>query len=186
MGAKGSTKYSLVKEGVTFGEWVVIGQVFIDRYAKIPCKCSCGITKDVDAYSLTSGKSRSCKQCGISQKTTANPSWKGYEEIPQSWFSGFKRNAKRGFNITLQDVWHQYLIQDRKCALSGLDIGFTNLSLERGNRSFTASIDRIDSKKGYVINNIQLVHKDVNIMKNAFSQDRFFHICKLVVETNNK
>ena len=43
-----------------------------------------------------------------------------------------------------------------------------------------ASLDRIDSSKGYVKDNIQWVHKDVQIMKNKFSEDYFKQICCLV------
>jgi len=46
----------------------------------------------------------------------------------------------------------------------------------------TASLDRIDCNKSYSIENIQWVHKDVNIMRNAYSIDRFVEICKLVSE----
>lgn len=186
MGARGSTKYNKVKQGDIFGSWIVVGEVFVDRYAKVPCKCCCGELSDVDAYTLTSGKSKSCKRCGLSRKTTTNPSWRGYEEIPQSWFSGFERNAKRGFEITIQDVWSLYLRQGKRCALSGLRIDFTNNAAVKGNRSYTASIDRIDSKKGYTMDNAQLVHKDINIMKNVYSQDYFLNLCKLITNNNDQ
>jgi len=182
MGAKGKSKYNHIKIGDIFGSWTVDGEVFIDRYAKVPCRCSCGAQQNVDAYTLIAGKSKSCKPCGLPRKTTSNPSWRGYKQIPQSWFSGFKRNAKLGFELTIEDVWDLYISQNKRCALSGLPISFENQANQRGLRSFTASLDRIDSKKGYAKSNIQLVHKDVNIMKNAYEQDYFINICKLITE----
>lgn len=186
MGAKGKSKYNSIKIGDSFGSWTIVGQVFMDRYAKVPCKCLCGIEQSVDVYTLVSGRSKSCKPCGLSRKTASNPSWKGYQEVPQAWFSGFRRNAKLEFNIEIEDVWNLYVNQKQKCALSGLPISFKNQANRRGLRSFTASLDRIDSSKGYIKDNIQLVHKDVNIMKNAFKQDYFINICKLITNNNDQ
>lgn len=44
----------------------------------------------------------------------------------------------------------------------------------------TASLDRIDSSKPYIIDNIQWVHKDINFMKRTYSHDYFIKLCKLV------
>lgn len=45
----------------------------------------------------------------------------------------------------------------------------------------SASLDRIDSSKGYEQGNVQWVHKDINNMKQSFSQDKFIDWCKKVV-----
>jgi hypothetical protein len=187
MGAKNKTKYNSIEIGDSFGDWVVVNNVFIDRYAKVPCRCKCGVVTNVDAYTLVAGKSNGCKLCSLPRSTDKNPSWKGYEEIPLSWFNGFKRRSKREFEITIEDVWELYLKQDKKCMLTGMDISFKN-TRTRGYKelgtSCTASIDRIDSSKGYILSNIQLVHKDVNIMKNAFDQSYLISLCKAVVDWN--
>ena len=51
-------------------------------------------------------------------------------------------------------------------------------------RKFTASLDRIDSKLGYELNNIQWVHKDINMMKQAYTNNYFIEHCKLVAANN--
>lgn len=50
-----------------------------------------------------------------------------------------------------------------------------NITLRiKAHRSFgTASLDRIDSTKGYVEENVQWVHKDVNFMKSNLTEQRF-------------
>ena len=55
-------------------------------------------------------------------------------------------------------------------------------SIDRTNQasSTTASLDRIDSSKGYVIGNVQWVHKDINIMKNKFDNQYFIDMCKKI------
>lgn len=187
MGAKNTTKYSNIKIGDAYGSWTVVGDPFMNRYAKVPCKCKCGLEYAVDAYTLVSNKSRSCKSCSLPRLTNNNPRWKGYEDIPASWFRRFKFYSKIEFTITMKDIWNLYIKQGRVCALTRLPIDFKN-EYKRGNKhsgiKCTASIDRIDSNKGYTVDNIQLVHKDVNIMKNAFNQEYFIEMCKAVSLNN--
>lgn len=70
-----------------------------------------------------------------------------------------------------------YTIQEGKCALSGLPIGWAEVG-----SLHTASIDRIDSKVGYLKENVQLLHKDVNMMKQSFSQDYFIEMCSSIAD----
>ena len=44
----------------------------------------------------------------------------------------------------------------------------------------TASLDRIDSKSGYIVDNIQWVHTMVNMAKNKYGVNRFIAMCKAV------
>ena len=44
----------------------------------------------------------------------------------------------------------------------------------------TASLDRIDSSKGYIKGNVQWVHKEFNKMKLDLLDKEFIDICKLV------
>jgi len=48
--------------------------------------------------------------------------------------------------------------------LSGIDLEFSKTRKDTQNKS--VSIDRIDNKKGYIIGNVQWIHKKINIMKN--------------------
>jgi len=79
-------------------------------------------------------------------------------------------------SITIEDAWDLFLKQDKKCALTGLLLKIDIKS------NGTALLDRIDSSKGYTIDNIQWVHKDINFMKKNYSQDYFIEMCKKVVE----
>lgn len=102
---------------------------------------------------------------------------KSYEEIDgNQWVSmiGGARNRNIEFNITQKQVWELFLKQNRKCALTGWSISF------KGGRKRTASIDRIDSKKGYKIDNIQIVHKVINRLKMAFEEDFLFQASRAI------
>ena len=106
----------------------------------------------------------------------------GYEEINGRYWYSIHHSAKLRnleFNITLQDVWNLFIQQNRKCALTGVDIIFKSVGENQNEQ--TASLDRIDSTKGYVLSNIQWVHKVVNRMKTNLSLNEFKNWCKLIV-----
>ena len=83
-----------------------------------------------------------------------------------------KRNKEVDINLDyLEDIWNN---QEGKCALTG----DTMTHLVGGIDS--VSIDRIDSRKGYIKGNIQLVKKKVNIAKSDMTYDEFLDICRKV------
>lgn len=149
------------------------------------CKCDCGKTKTVLDTHLNYGKTKSCG-CG-KRKGTSHSMWTGYEGLSGALWNQIKRGAdgSRGrrvleFNITKEYIWDLIVEQKFKCAISGVDIYLQ----PKWNTSGTASLDRIDSSLGYIINNVQWVHKDVNKMKNSLDQNYFIKLCKSISEYN--
>lgn len=147
------------------------------RWVK-PCP-GCGEDQDYlrKTYAVESARlEKLCKKC--SNRKTDNSHRGFYEAVRLSWFTKVRISAEtRGisFDIEVEDVWAMYVSQDKKCALSGLPIGWSDIG-----QIHTASLDRIDSSLGYHIDNCQLLHKDVNMMKQSFSQERFVELCELV------
>ena len=180
MPLKNTTKYKgKFHQGQIFGRYRVIDEtIIIENEAKVKCKCDCGNVRNVSCYTLIKGTSTQCLTCGNSLKKDKNPSWKGFGDIPGKLISKLKRDAKtRGleFNITIEDLDKKIKSQKYKCALTGVELS-TNY------KSMTASVDRIDSSIGYVIDNIQWVHKDINMMKRNHSEEYFINLCKMVVD----
>ena len=123
-----------------------------------------------------------CRNCSHIPSNCNN--WKGYKEISGSFFRLAKRGAKeRGieFSVTIEQIWKQFILQKRKCALSGLPLFFKKRHISKNHN---ASLDRIDNNKGYILNNIQWVHKDINKMKLDHTQNYFIEMCKLVAYNN--
>ena len=154
------------------------------RYFAI-CNChNCGkIGFKVLTGSLVRGSTTSCG-CRRDQykKITGknNSRFTGYEEIRgKTWNVLEQRSKRRGhiFNLPIEEAWKLYEKQNRKCALTGLDIKFGKWKEET-----TASLDRLDINKGYEIGNVQWVHKHVNIMRNVYPIDYFIHFCHLVTK----
>lgn len=112
--------------------------------------------------------------------TKKHHAWTGYGNISGKSFYVLKRGADSRnleFNITIEDIWNLYVKQKGRCSLSGLEIMLTN---GYEDKLKTASVDRIDSSKGYTLDNIQWVHKHINVMKVDFDQDYFIQLCKTI------
>lgn len=167
----------------------MIKQLSANRSGNITwlCKCDCGNTKIAPSDHLTR-KTFPIKSCGCYRKQRKGPlhnQWQGIGEISGGWWANHvtrERNQntrkKVPVTITKEYAWELYLQQNKKCALSGVDIYISNSS------NNNASIDRIDSSKGYEPGNIQWVHKHVNFMKRTYSQDYFIEMCKKIAEKN--
>lgn len=74
--------------------------------------------------------------------------------------------------IYLKKLWEK---QSGKCAISGiqLDLGQSNGGLGKQNPINLASLDRIDSSKGYMKDNIQFISTTLNYAKNNMNEADF-------------
>lgn len=112
------------------------------------------------------------------RKMSSHAGWHGFGEISRTQYNNIRNNANQRnipYDLTIEQLWQIYLDQDRKCALSGVEIGFVH------HRKGNASLDRINSQQGYVPGNVWWVHKDVNLAKQSLSADDFIALCRRVV-----
>lgn len=145
------------------------------------CRCDCGKEKLSKLPHLRSGNVISC---GCRKRGKHNPRWQGYEELGLTRWAHYQKGARDRlipFDISIETAWDIFVAQNRQCALSG-----TPISLTPKNRTTTASLDRIDSSKGYVLGNVQWLHKDVNIMKRSLTDAQFIDFCHLVAARHPK
>ena len=181
MAYKGTSKYiGVFKAGTKIGKWTVVdGTVILDKEAKILCRCECGTESIISAFNLVSNKSKQCKICGNSSETHSgnkNQNWKGTGHVPASYFCSIRSRIGADFSTSLKKYCSKLLEeQNFKCAISGVPISFTEK---------TASLDRIDSALPYSKTNIQWVHKDINVMKNAYDVKYFISMCRIISEYN--
>lgn len=173
--------------GIKFGKLTPIKLLEERRgnYRYWLCNCDCGNTKEIRSSHLLKGYSKSCG-CSWHYKNKNHSNWQGYEDIPLDFFNNIKRGAesrKIEFNITIEYLWSVFLKQEKKCALSGIDLLFADTRKNKNNKK-NVSIDRIDSNKGYIEGNVQWVHKTINIMKNKLSDEEFISFCNHVYNKN--
>ncbi len=174
-------------KGKRFGRLTVI-EPYEYRPGGWMWKCICDCGKNTIAYGskLTHGKKKSC---GCGRDRNNNYGWTGYKEIMGSVWNHIYGHAKirnLDVEITIKDGWELFEKQNRKCALSGVELYFAKNNKEVKEKKQTASLDRIDSTKGYVKGNIQWVHKDINKMKWNWNQSNFINWCKLITNYHNE
>jgi cytidyltransferase-like protein len=171
--------------GQRFGKLIALNYVeTINKTRRYLCECDCGIQKVLRRKSLVKGDTTSCG-CDWIKSNVKHPSWKGHGDIPLDFFNNIFRGAKQRnleFNITIEYIWDLLEKQNRKCALSGLDLKFSRTRKDKSLQ--TCSLDRKDNKKGYIEGNVQWVHKRVNLMKNVMSDKDFIYFCHVVAEKN--
>lgn len=128
----------------------------------------------VESYKLK----KTCKKCSNRNSENCHRGW--HRGIRLSWANKIKVGAEtRGivFNLSLDDIADVYERQQGKCALTGWDVVFPDVGHPQ---KADASLDRIDSKKPYDKDNVQIVHKLVNMMKGRYTQQQFIDVCKAV------
>jgi hypothetical protein len=132
------------------------------------CKCDCGNEKIVyvESCKLKSGRFKSCGCKRASAGGISNT--KKY----RMWKSAQERAIKKGleFSIQLEDIKIP-----ETCPL-------LNTKLIEGDREYTPSLDRIDSKKGYTPDNVWVISHRANQIKN----DATLEELKLIIENLSK
>ena len=178
-----------VTKGQRCGKWTVLRN---ERGSKtlVSVRCQCGVKKKVTVRNLIRGTSPGCQKCGRDNipKGNKHGNWKGSGPIPKTVFNIIIYHAKRRSipcQLTIEDIAKIYNEQQGKCALTGRPIPF-GFGLHSNKVPHMASLDRIDSSKGYILENIQWVHKDVNWAKRTLSQKEFIELCNEVVSYENK
>lgn len=187
-GTYGTSRFDyMTKTNVQFGKWTTTGNEIVQsKSARVLCICECGVEKHVLCFRLDNGTSRGCNKC-TKQKPRELGDW--------LWTHIVDGANCRNISVNITKEQAQQLIENQhfKCALTGLDIDFgvnngkkVDGKLLSKEQRRTASLDRIDSLRGYELENVQWVHKNVNIMKNRFTQQHFINMCRLVTEHEHK
>lgn len=93
--------------------------------------------------------------------------------ISRSQRNSIKRDGKKSeYNLDIKFLEDLFDDQGGLCALSGFPI-----ILSHNVKENTASLDRIDSNRGYIKGNVQWVHKKVNLIKNILSDKDLYKFC---------
>jgi hypothetical protein len=131
----------------------------------------------------TSGiKPRSkCKTC--TQATARENGSSNYRAFLTKLHASSKHvRVKAGFTweINVQDLIDLWEAQNGRCEATGLVM--THHRDGSGHKDFNASVDRINPRIGYTVDNIRLVCYAVNIMKKKMDEGEFYFWIKSVYE----
>ena len=117
-----------------------------------------------DNWRLHSSNNVQCRYCA------ADSQRRSQRKYPLRFLVRWARRRVGGCRLTEDDLKSILERQGGCCALSGVVFDETN----------RPSLDRIDSTRGYVKGNVQLVLHAINRMKTDLAQDRFIELCRLV------
>lgn len=82
----------------------------------------------------------------------------------------------------LKEIWES---QKGICIYSGIQLVLPK-TRNKENKIVTASLDRIDSSKGYLKGNVQFISSVINYMKSTLSHEETLELCKIIAENYNK
>lgn len=148
-------------------------------------KCECGVDKQISKYHLVYGNVVGCSNCLADRvRFEECKNWKSSARyVTGMYYQKIKKAAEKRnifFDITREELDNIFQQQDKRCKYTKMELVF-----ETHGKKGNASLDRIDSNKGYIKSNLQWVHKDVNRMKWDISHEDFVKICKLITENLN-
>ncbi len=164
------------------------------KLIKITCDC-CGIEfeKPESEYNRNikfkkdNYCSRNCsgKMCNKNKKQKGNPSnlISSNKRDDYTPFRYYYRNAKRrtkDFDLTLEYLKELWEFQNGICPYTGISLILSEYTTKHNNPIYNASLDRIDSSKGYIKGNVQFISIAINYMKNAMSHDDTISLCNII------
>lgn len=113
-----------------------------------------------------------------------------YAKNKSDKYSGFREHLRRIKNrdkecmIGLDYLLEIWELQKGICPYTGVEL--KNPSYSKKNcKITTASLDRIDSSKGYIKENIQFTSIAINTMKNNMSNEETINLCKIIADKWN-
>jgi hypothetical protein len=156
-------------------------------------KCSCGEVNPDNFYKEQRSKCKKCVLAGAKNKYSnlSESDKNSYIKKQGKWqddnFIRFRllqaksRAKSKNLPCEITADYLQSLLdyQENKCFYSGME-----MKLSRAG-AYTASIDRVDSTKGYVKGNIVFVISAVNTMKNDLPEKEFLSIIESIYKNKN-
>lgn len=88
------------------------------------------------------------------------------------------KNRDKEIDISLDYLRDLWIKQDGKCYYTKIDLVLSKFKKINKNPIYSASVDRIDSSKGYVKGNICWSSRAINHMKGEMSVEMFWELCK--------
>lgn len=169
------------------------------------CKtCSKSFERSLSQYTYQSKKGRESfcsKSCGTTHNNTQYPKLRtpnaydisNHASNKRDEFTGFrefitrikkraKSNAKFDCKITLQELKSVWDSQKGICPYTGLALELPTTLKSLEHNLAKASLDRIDSLKGYTVDNVQFISVYINYMKSNLPQSDFKILLQLIKE----
>lgn len=167
-----------VKTGEIYGSWKVI-KTYVGKNGrewKHLCRCECGVTRKLSAWSLTHSLTSRCVDCAGKRRRSVSPAMHVLRRYKNS-----ARERGIEFRLSVED-FSSMIVKD--CDYCGCKPKQRRTS---GPEPFKFNgIDRVDSSKGYESSNCAPCCPDCNFMKLDKSKDQFLRKVEEIYNKNRE
>ena len=132
------------------------------------CLCDCGNITYGSRSKIIAGRKKSCGCISTQKNIIPDPLKKSLLRI----FHALSKKKIRT-DITLDYLWELYIQQGGRCYYTGLNMSFEN-------NEYCISVDRLDSSKSYMKDNVVLTCRNVNLFKNDLSVESFIQFLSIM------
>jgi hypothetical protein len=144
------------------------------------CSLSCSgknNNSQLDKWRKSEENKKFCKTICNNRKDDLTP----YRELMKRC-KARKKDKNIELSITLEDIKEQWKKQKGKCPYLNkkLILPLTTGKENKSNPNLIASLDRIDSSKGYLKENIQIISRTLNFAKNSYNENVLLNLIDLI------
>lgn len=168
--------------GTHIKHWTILeGPIYINGYSKYRVRCDCG-----REYIKTTGEildtnsNFQCAHCAQKENKEAFTFSNGrVGDLTLTHYTRLKRSAEKRhyeFSVSIKYLWNLFQCQHQICAITGDYIPTIK----------EASLDRIDSSKGYIEGNVQWVTIQANKCKHILTMPELYEFCTKVLKYANQ
>ena len=168
--------------GDKYKHWTILeGPIYQNSTAYYKVRCDCGTEcLKLPSEIISPNRYFQCEKCSYKENLEKIKIKNGMVgDLTLTEHTRLRKSAeKRGysFEVSIEYLWNLFLQQKQICAITGDYIPTIK----------EASLDRIDSSKGYTEGNVQWVTYQANISKHVMSMNELYEFCKKVLNHANQ
>lgn len=176
------SKLNRLEIGMHIKHWTVLeGPIYQNHTAYYKVRCDCGkeLLK-LPVEILNPNRHLQCASCAQKENKLESMIANGkVGELALTQYTKLKKAARQrnyDFEVSIEYLWNLFVAQKQMCAITG----------DYMQNIRKASLDRIDSSKGYIEGNVQWVTKQANLSKHIMTMNELYEFCKKVLNHANQ
>lgn len=107
-------------------------------------------------------------------------------KISELFRSTSRRSIKNNWDFDLTKEWISEKLKTNVCEISGEPFVYVNITHKTHFNPYAPSIDRIDSSKGYTMDNCRIVLSCINMAIGEWGLETYLHIAQKAISNQKK